>query len=1614
MPHSLPHHLALIHQRMPHWLRQTTPEQRRTLKTRLQRSHTATGKLEKAMAAIQSVETFCRPLLHDALEHWYPNLNVPQVDAALLQDRTPGQHRSMSWLEAALQNLEADTPVRLYASADAAQTWTADSARFVSGIRNLDLGERYLSHLREHVDTPAFRSLLRAQDHAAFAAELSTAHLQGRIDSRGLTLGEAALAGAEQVPTLQGSTPLQCGYLSVLGTPLNGPLLVRRQPNGRSEPCLLYLPGDRHGAMRQYPSLQAAGIALTRRLWNDEFRLFFQRFVSHAQQPAFVARLRHTLYPRYPYSTLYPTPPVLEPGQSFSWIKRAFPSPHDLWQETLDKNVRLPLEFSQWSGDCFTARASNQVQSTLADAVTLAVPTAQFDAALQRARILSWLGVGLSVLNVASLFVPALAEVMLVIGAAQIVDEFLEGVHALNEGDTEAAIGHLFEVFDNLLQFAVLGAAHAANALHGPLDNWLRIPGKSGPRLWHGDLRPFTREAPWPAGTSANGEALRPWQGKQWLSLNDQALALEQNRDGRWQLAPAKGHQHQPRLLGNGQIAWQLEHEQPLGWSTTTLLRRIANSGPAVSDQTLLRALRCTGYSEVAVRRVVVDQQAAPALLLDSLQALDATAPPSTAAAWTDNSVLAQHFPSLSRRSRVEILAQASARDVSHMRMSGRLPLAIGESARVYLREARIDRALQRFFQQAGPVQDRDTLIIGTLDQLPGWTAELRIELRQGSVRGVLLNACGDQGRPVKTLVRSEQGYQAYDERGDALASNMDIYQAILQALPDTERDALGMQIHQPLQLRDALFERAASDRPHSARQLGMAPLRALYRLPTRLPEDGRIGYSLSGRGQGWTSNDDERFDALFPSRQPGDREWLRQRLRQEAGPGPGAFTQLLERLRADYTELNRTLDGWINDPGGIEVDSIEQRRAARTEAAQRIRQAWRREAQPGEVGLILEAQSLGSLPTLPTRMEHVTVLMVTGSRSGEAANLDGFLQAFPGVQLLDISSNLLRWLPESIAEMSSLQGLDVSENFLPLDGERNLDLLTRLPQLRRLNLTDAAETLPVAALQRLGQLPHLQSLQADLNDLTLQTEHFQALQSWPSLTDLSLGSNDISLTVESQAALAQLNRLRSLRLGENPLQLAPDVTGWQALETLDLDQCQIAQWPAGLPEVMNQRPLVLRSLDLSSNQLVEAPMLHDTAFAEAIRNREEGTYYDFDGNPFSEQAQRNLYGAGLTAIPDLNALDELEAQEWTVELPADLEAQRQANAENSEWSPLYRLFERMVDTPEYVASPVRLRERIVHILRVLTAPPATEADGGWGLAQLHQQLINYIEAAAEACVDQASLLFQHVETEVSIWRAVSVAQAGTSDEAVAVSVATGIARQGRLDERVAALYDARLARRTALAAAQDDAARQAAPALHPDDDLGDALLTNPQNPLDEIEMALVARIYLRERLDLPEQPGQIAFGYLAHLSEATLQRLAVGVEHDVDPRYLARWASQQRFWRAWTQRLRPAPFEALAREWEAGAEYFNELNEASTNPGPYTGPAVPERFIAELERQTSTVPGLTWRIEGVLQRIDLVSNRYPGESALYELAGRVLVDTRRQAEDALYQLLAEQLFHVS
>ena len=1583
-------HLSFIPRQHPDWHKQASPEQRARLKQRTLASYRASRQVAQALKPVQDIDTFCRPLLQTALAHWFPGAALPALDNALLWHLD--ERREMPWLEAALQNFDAGAKVKLYRAGAPNNPLAIDAERFVKGVRNLDLGQRYFNHLSEHIDHDAFRTLLCQQDHAAFAAELTQARLQGRLDALGEQMGEAALADSVELTETDQTRGLQCGYLSLFGIPLDGPLVVRRAPLQAEEPCLLYLPGHAQ-PLRQYPSMQALGKALTEALWHHQERVFLSRFVKHAQHAQFVARLRATLYPRYPYASVQRTVPVLEKGQSFSWLKRLFPAPTDLWQETLDKNARLPMSFTPWPGNAFQARARIQVERKLADAATLAVPVAQRDAAALRARIEGWLGLGMSVLNIAAFFVPALGEVMMVVGGAQLVGEFLDGVHAANEHDIEGAIEHLFDVLENLAQVAALGSAGVFAQGQGVLHDWIAVVHSGRQRLWQGDLRPFARPQPWPTGTRPGSDGLFRWNGQSWLQRKGQCYPLERDTAGQWRLSKAAGVRHRPSLGSAGERHWLLDHEQPLGWSEQHLLEDAGAAHTPLARQTL--ALRCSGYDSAVMRRALTDRQPLPALLADSFDHFASAPQHSQVSALPGSQVLTRDFPSLSPRACNEILAQASPEALNQLSSTSRVPIAVAEQARLYLREARISKALARFYLASGNALDRDTLAMRALQRLAGWSGEVHLQLWED---GQLQHVTGGSAQTVKSIWRAAGRYEPRDAQGQPLASASDLFQAILQALPDSERNALGLQIHEPERLRDALFDLAMKDRRQTAQDLGMAPVRPLYRLPTRLPGTRRLGYRLSGRGRhGWLS-EDELFDQLYPASPQDNRALLRSSLREQAGPGSGAFARLLEQLRNDYQRLDASLRRWTSDADGIAVGALDQRRVYRGVMAERIRSAWRRETQPGTINqfdyvtLLIHGMHVDELPTLPVQLPHVRQLTVNGLSNAGAANLNHFLRAFPQVRYLDLTENALTTLPSSLSELAQLDTLDLSDNRLDLNSETSRALLGQLTRLTHLNLTGAIDTLSAGTLEHLARLPALSTFQADVNELELGAAHFQALQRWPSLRVLLLGQNQISLDEATRNALAGLNRLSRLSLSENPLGLTPDVSGWSQLEELDLESTGIDTWPIGLQPLLEQQPLSLRELDLSRNALTDAPDLTDSSFARAIRAGEDNLFFSFQDNPFTEAALERLNAAGLETPAYVNT-----PPQWSEGWPEALLEHIADTAPDPQWSPLYALFQRLPDTIDYQRNPAALRQRMQQLLQTLVEAQASSDT--WGQAQLQQQINDLLNDAGQACVDQASLLFQQVETEVLVWRAASHASPGASDEQVAVGCARSVLRLRLLDARVGDLYNARVARRQALREGH-----ASVPALAAGDDISDASLSEAHYLLDEVEMALHARMHLRESLGLPAQPEEIAFDYLARLSEPTLQHLASTVQAASTGPRLVDWAIDQGFWRAWLQRLQPLAFEQFEHTWAGASEYFDSLNEASTASGAYVGSPVPPSFVQALER---AVPSLPWRIDGALQRIDLVSNRYVDEGALYQRIAALLLSSRDAARLALLRQLS-------
>lgn len=157
-----------------------------------------------------------------------------------------------------------------------------------------------------------------------------------------------------------------------------------------------------------------------------------------------------------------------------------------------------------------------------------------------------------------------------------------------------------------------------------------------------------------------------------------------------------------------------------------------------------------------------------------------------------------------------ELVALARPEELQALKLR-RLPERLQGLAKWALRDVRVSRAYESFYLESVDNPDFVSLALHSLDNLPGWNADVRIELRHYSIDGQKLDSIGREDAAIRrTLVVSDDGlFQACDEQGNALQSGSDLFTSILQALPDAEREALQIHIGRGPILKAALREHA-------------------------------------------------------------------------------------------------------------------------------------------------------------------------------------------------------------------------------------------------------------------------------------------------------------------------------------------------------------------------------------------------------------------------------------------------------------------------------------------------------------------------------------------------------------------------------------------------------------------------------------------------------------------------------------------------------------------------------------------------------------------------------------------------------------------------------------
>jgi len=454
--------------------------------------------------------------------------------------------------------------------------------------------------------------------------------------------------------------------------------------------------------------------------------------------------------------------------------------------------------------------------------------------------------------------------------------------------------------------------------------------------------------------------------------------------------------------------------------------------------------------------------------------------------------------------------------DLSH----GKIPPRLDQLARWARQETRLNRAYEGLYLEAQSNADSHILALHSLPELPGWSGNVRLEIREHTFNGRLRDSIGQATAPErKVLVHEDGEYEVFDGEGLHLFGSTDFYNAVLQALPDSERNHLSLHIQQGPQLRKAI-SKVVLPRDRLLPLLEQHPVRPpAAKYIQRLP-GGMDGYPMPAHPMpqpGATLTLEQRAQALYPSL---TREQIHTLISQLQAQHGSALLRLIQ-LDAQYTQLSQDLATWATQTPT--VDPLDQvplpapeyayEQLKRMDLSEEIRRCWRRETEliknasntPIGYSLVYDEPIMGQLPTLTANFDHVSTLSLTGDVNTSGGT--GFIQHFPNLYNLELRRMPLGMLPEGLANMPHLTELVLDSCNVRLT-EQSVAQLSSMSQLTSLDLYS----------NPLGQVPSVEAM--------------------PNLTYLDLSSTGID---RLPPGLLTRPQLRSAILNNNRISELPD-----------------------------------------------------------------------------------------------------------------------------------------------------------------------------------------------------------------------------------------------------------------------------------------------------------------------------------------------------------------------------------------------------------------------------------------------------------------------------------------
>lgn len=505
--------------------------------------------------------------------------------------------------------------------------------------------------------------------------------------------------------------------------------------------------------------------------------------------------------------------------------------------------------------------------------------------------------------------------------------------------------------------------------------------------------------------------------------------------------------------------------------------------------------------------------------------------------------LLQKEHPGLPTKAAQELIWHASGDEVQQLLNEKTIPTRLQEEARQLLVQARINRAYEGLFLDSAASVDSEWLTLKSIEALPGWSKEVRIEIREEHFEGTLSNSLGNENAPLrKVLVKTGNRYSARDALNQELHGPDDLYSALLHALPDRERNQLGFpHVGQGGELKTRVRQAPLLDRLPVYLYMDQPPVAEGFKSPMELAH-GRASYPLLGADAPEPSSPSiaSKVYELYPNLNVVERGRIIATLPTQESQA----MQRLAELEQEVQTLRDDMEVWTVDAPAVNqrtgdlisplarIAIVQDRRAFSRE----LERCWRRQtafdnhyadATRDGFELTFTRTILDNMPNISADFSHVTYMSLRGT--GPVTGVNEFLQHFPKLRVLKLQGFALDALPESLFSMQNIT---------------------------ELYLEDSNITLTPATAQAFAGLENLEHIDLDDNPLGI-TPDFSNMQHLDSVF------------------------LSNTELSEFPTSLL----GLSDIETIDLSDNLIINLPS---ELFEAPAFITEALDLAGNPLSE------------------------------------------------------------------------------------------------------------------------------------------------------------------------------------------------------------------------------------------------------------------------------------------------------------------------------------------------------------------------------------------------------------------------------------------